>query len=121
MSTHIGLRQIAALIVSLVSALAQALPAASNVPGGIALIRIGAIGKDNGAPRVWFGERPVLVAAENGNWVAVVGLALDHPAMAVEPGQGFAVARAQVEYPGRIIVDEGGDGGGQACQAIAGD
>ncbi len=77
MSTHIGLRQIAALIVSLVSALAQALPAASNVPGGIALIRIGAIGKDNGAPRVWFGERPVLVAAENGNWVAVVGLALD--------------------------------------------
>ena len=62
MSTHIGLRQIAALIVSLVSALAQALPAASNVPGGIALIRIGAIGKDNGAPRVWFGERPVLVA-----------------------------------------------------------
>jgi len=79
MIARIGLRQFAALaIIALLSpALARALPIASSVPGGIALIRIGAIAKGNGAPRARFGERPVLVSAEDGYWVAVVGLALD--------------------------------------------
>lgn len=58
---------------------ANALPLASNVPGGIALIRLGSQRTESAAPRAWFDERPVFVAAEQGEWVAVLGLALDLP------------------------------------------
>jgi murein DD-endopeptidase MepM/ murein hydrolase activator NlpD len=58
----------------------QALPRASNVPGGIALIRLGPVSAQGKAPRAWFEDQPVLVAAESGQWVAVIGLALDLPA-----------------------------------------
>jgi murein DD-endopeptidase MepM/ murein hydrolase activator NlpD len=77
-SARIGL-QLAAfgLVTLLVPALALALPTAASVPGGVALIRLDRIG--SAAPRAWFGDRPVLVTAESGYWVAVVGLALDLP------------------------------------------
>jgi murein DD-endopeptidase MepM/ murein hydrolase activator NlpD len=61
---------------------AQALPTAASVPGGVALIRLGAVSGDAVAPRARFGEQPVWVAADKGQWFAVVGLALD-----VAPGR----------------------------------
>lgn len=72
-------RQIfAALLFALFTTeMAHALPRASNVPGGVALIHLGAITHNESPPHAWLGERQVLVAAENGQWVAVVGLALD--------------------------------------------
>ena len=81
MTARIFLRQIAALalIALLAPALAQALPTASSVPGGVALIPLGAVVQGSAAPRAWFGEQPVLVSADAGHWVAVVGLALDLP------------------------------------------
>ncbi len=59
--------------------LAVALPKAASVPGGVALIPLGAMSSTGRAPRAWLGEQPVLVAAERGQWIAVVGLALDLP------------------------------------------
>ena len=56
-----------------------ALPKAANVPGGIALIPLGAVSNQKMAPLAWLGEQPVWVTAEKGQWVAVVGLALDLP------------------------------------------
>ena len=53
------------------------LPADASVPGGVALIPLGPVAPDAGRPRAWLGERQVLIAAEKGRWVAVVGLALD--------------------------------------------
>lgn len=69
---------LAALLLSFVlPGIALALPTASNVPGGVALIRLGAVARNEAPPRAWLGEQPVLVATENGQWTAVVGLALD--------------------------------------------
>ena len=65
-------------------ALAEALPKALSVPGGVALIRLGAVTTPSDAPRAWLGDQPVLVASENGQWTAVVGLALDLPVGAQE-------------------------------------
>ena len=56
---------------------ALALPTAASVPGGVALIGLGAVTAGSVAPRARFGEQPVLVSAENGRWFAVLGLALD--------------------------------------------
>lgn len=74
-------RQVAAaLLLSLfVTELAFALPRASNVPGGVALVRLGAITGNESPPRAWLGDQRVFVTAENGQWVAIVGLALDLP------------------------------------------
>ena len=62
------------------STLAQALPTGSSVPGGIALVTLGSVSTRISTPRAWLGEQPVWVTAENGQWIAVVGLALDLPA-----------------------------------------
>ena len=67
------------LCLLLVPVLSYALPKALSVPGGVALIRLGAVTTPSDAPRAWLGDQPVLVAAENGQWTAVVGLALDLP------------------------------------------
>ena len=77
--TSFRIRQpLAALLFSCVlPGIALALPTASNVPGGVALIGLGATASNEAPPRAWLGERQVLVAAENGQWTAVVGLALD--------------------------------------------
>ena len=56
---------------------ALALPEESSVPGGIALVQLGAVTPNSAKPRAWLGEQPVWVSADHGQWVAVVGLALD--------------------------------------------
>jgi murein DD-endopeptidase MepM/ murein hydrolase activator NlpD len=53
------------------------LPQASNVPGGVALIPLGAVVENAQPPQAWLGEQPVLVAEDKGKWYAVVGLPLD--------------------------------------------
>ncbi|MDP2759572.1 MAG: peptidoglycan DD-metalloendopeptidase family protein [Sideroxyarcus sp.] len=58
-----------------------ALPQASNVPGGVAIIPLGAIVADVQPPRAWLGEQPILVTSDKGKWFAVVGLPLD-----IKPG-----------------------------------
>lgn len=53
------------------------LPQASNVPGGVALIPLGAVVENAQPPQAWLGEQPILVTADKGKWYAVVGLPLD--------------------------------------------
>lgn len=53
-----------------------ALPQASNVPGGIALIPLGAV-SEAPRPQAWLEEQPILVMPDKGKWFAVVGLPLD--------------------------------------------
>ena len=86
------------------------LPRAASVPGGVALIRLGAQSAGSAAPRARFGERPVLVAAENGQWFAVVGLALDlapgSHELTVDDGNGerkLAFAVGEKRYPEQHI------------------
>lgn len=67
-------------IASCVSTAIHALPMASNVPGGVAHVVLGAVSDHAEAPRAWLGEQAVWVSAEHGQWIAVVGLALDLPA-----------------------------------------
>ncbi|HNC51389.1 MAG TPA: peptidoglycan DD-metalloendopeptidase family protein [Accumulibacter sp.] len=52
------------------------LPRAASVPGGVALVPLGPATTGQ-APRAWLGEQRVLVTADAGQWIAVVGLALD--------------------------------------------
>lgn len=73
------MRFVLALAVFMSPALAGALPRADWVPGGIALIDLGSASAHANRPRAWFGEQPVMVAADRGHWVAVLGLALDLP------------------------------------------
>ncbi len=55
-----------------------ALPKAASVPGGVALVNLGpTAAASSPPPRAWLGEQQVLVTAAGGQWVAVVGLALD--------------------------------------------
>ncbi|MBU0688189.1 MAG: peptidoglycan DD-metalloendopeptidase family protein [Gammaproteobacteria bacterium] len=54
-----------------------ALPMASNVPGGVALIPLGAVIENAQPPQAWLEEQPILVTADKGKWFAVVGLPLD--------------------------------------------
>lgn len=53
------------------------LPRASNVPGGVAVIALGALENGRSPPQAWLGEQPVLVTVDDERWYAVVGLALD--------------------------------------------
>lgn len=53
------------------------LPRASNVPGGVAVIELSTLQSAHSPPQAWFGEQPVLVAADGNRWYALVGLALD--------------------------------------------
>ncbi|MBL8413835.1 MAG: peptidoglycan DD-metalloendopeptidase family protein [Propionivibrio sp.] len=72
-------RLAAALLFLALPGIALALPRASSVPGGIALITLGVVSGSTGPPRAWFGEQRVLVTSADGHWVAVLGLALDLP------------------------------------------
>lgn len=87
-------RKLAAALLLILTWPALALPTAVSVPGGVALIGLGAVSAGSAAPRARFGEQRVLVAAENGQWFAVLGLALDLP-----PG------------PHELFVEPGNDGG----------
>jgi len=50
------------------------LPTQRSVPGGVALVELGASAQ---APQVRLGERPVLIVGEPAGWTAVVGIGLD--------------------------------------------
>jgi len=65
------------------------LPQQRIVPGGVAVVSLGAAPQP---PQVSYGGVPVLVAGDASRWVAVVGIAL-----AAKPGQ----AKLQVQRPGR--------------------
>ncbi|WP_291995132.1 M23 family metallopeptidase [Candidatus Accumulibacter sp. ACC003] len=54
-----------------------ALPRAASVPGGVALLSLGPVIADAERPRAWLGEQQVLIVDDDGQWVAVVGLALE--------------------------------------------
>jgi murein DD-endopeptidase MepM/ murein hydrolase activator NlpD len=54
-----------------------ALPQSSSVPGGVAVVPLCSVSVCPDAPQAWLGEQPVLIAADRGEWFAVVGLALD--------------------------------------------
>jgi len=57
-------------------ALAQQLPRADRVPGGIALVELG-VGADQPMPRVRYLDRQISVLNRDGKWLAMVGIPLD--------------------------------------------
>ena len=59
------------LIFTLTPPLALALPQASQVPGGVAVIQLG---ESASAPRARYQGDRVLVMRDNGQWYAVVGI-----------------------------------------------
>ena len=67
------------LVLLLAPGIAAALPKALSVPGGVALIPLGARISGAPAPQAWFGDQPVFVTADQDRWLAVVGIALDVP------------------------------------------
>jgi len=67
-------------VLAAVPALALAAPSPAQVPGGIAQVRLGPSSAPR--PQVLLGDRRVLVHAQDGDWVAWVGIPLD-----LEPGE----------------------------------
>ena len=67
------------LVLLLAPGIAAALPKALSVPGGVALIPLGARISGAQAPRAWLGDQQVFVTADQDRWLAVVGIALDVP------------------------------------------
>jgi murein DD-endopeptidase MepM/ murein hydrolase activator NlpD len=91
------------------------LPRASNVPGGVAIIRLADHAPAEAAPKAWFQDRRVLVFRRDGGWHALVGLALtlkpgthelrvqaDGRATPVEPLRRFEVVSKH--YPEQRLV-----------------
>lgn len=70
------------------------LPRHRSVPGGVALIALGAAAE---APRVRYAGEPVLVVGDRTGWTAVVGIAL-----ATEPGQRHLEVRRSGEAAERL-------------------
>jgi murein DD-endopeptidase MepM/ murein hydrolase activator NlpD len=71
------------------AALAIGLPAASPVPGGVALLPLAASSEDGGAaPQVSYGGERVMVLKQPDNWLAVVGIPLS-----AEPGDAALAVR----------------------------
>ena len=77
---------------------ALALPKAAPVPGGIALIKLGAVSTQTTTPQAWFGDRRVLVSADAGQWIAVVGLPLDLPVGSQELQVGEGATKKTVRF-----------------------
>ena len=67
-------------ILTIATGSALALPRGSNVPGGIARVPLGTFLDYPDRPKAWIEDQPVWVAANDGHWVAVVGVPLDAPA-----------------------------------------
>ena len=78
---------------------AVALPLASNVPGGIALVPLGTVLDTPDPPRAWLGDQPVWVASDNGHWVAVVGVPLDTPAGIKTLRVAASTGERSVDFP----------------------
>ncbi len=72
------------------------LPVSSSVPGGVAVIPLGAASGADPRPRAWLGGREVLVAQDHDQWYAVVGLPLD-------PAPGAHELRAEVDGKKRQV------------------
>ena len=73
------------------SALAIALPQASQVPGGVALLPLAISPDDGGAtPTVSYGGQRVMVLKQSDHWLAVVGI----PLSAEPGGASIAIRRA---------------------------
>lgn len=53
------------------------MPVSSSVPGGVAVIPLGAASGADPKPRAWLGEQEVLVTSDHNEWYAVVGLPLN--------------------------------------------
>ena len=66
-------------ILTMATGSALALPLASNVPGGIARVPLGTLLDFPDTPKAWLDGQSVWVAADDGHWVAVVGVPLDTP------------------------------------------
>ena len=66
-------------ILTIATGSALALPLASNVPGGIARVPLGTLLDYPDKPKAWLDGQSVWVAADDGHWVAVVGVPLDTP------------------------------------------
>ena len=64
-------------ILTMATGSALALPLASNVPGGIARVPLGTLLDYPDKPKAWLDGQSVWVAADDGHWVAVVGVPLD--------------------------------------------
>ena len=69
------------------------LPRHRSVPGGVALIELGAADQP---PQVSFGGKPVLVVGDQSGWTAVVGIALS-----AEPGTAHIELRGAAGRPER--------------------
>ena len=65
----------AALALSLASGACLALPRHAPVPGGVAVVDLGA--DSAAAPRAQWGDLPLAVVRENGHWFALLGIPLD--------------------------------------------
>lgn len=103
-------RSLAAALLLGLTFTAQALPIAASVPGGVALIKLGAVAASSSVPRARFGEQRVWVTVQNGQWLAVLGLALDLPPgpheLTVDDGDGernLAFAVSAKRYPEQHI------------------
>ena len=96
-----------ALALAALTHTAYALPREARVPGGIALIPLGERIAGAAAPVARLGEQPLWVTTANGQWIAVVGLALDLApgslAIDVDDGEGerrsIAFAVQAKDYP----------------------
>lgn len=64
------------LLGALFPTISFALPREARVPGGVALISLGAADTQD-KPRAWLDEQPVWVARKNQQWWAIVGIGLD--------------------------------------------
>src|SRR5690348_12245331 len=53
-----------------------ALPTASQVPGGVALLNVGPVDRESEPPQVRYHGDPVLVLPQADHWLAVVGIPL---------------------------------------------
>lgn len=86
------------------------LPVSSSVPGGVAVIPLGAASGADPKPRAWLGEQEVLVTSDHNEWYAVVGLPLNtvpgpHEVRADVDGktQQVAFAVTAKDYPEQRI------------------